>query len=336
MKTNSGWCSDSVWAVPSEANSLYEFMRCGQGWKCKDFPPRLLQLYRNTLFKRTFSQENFKIYKVLKLYQDAAGDSLEILLVLQSPGSEVLVPVILSDPSPARYQTSLIVADEDALPSLTVLRWPLSCRGLVRIVFLCLSPRHNVTGFSFLALWLLFFRSVNNLDAEGLSLLSREEQRIRTKHTNGNLTANCFNSQNENQPPHCRLNGFSAALKTRPRASSLLWADPSQTATRTQPLLRISSEGAKIKRALFCCYCVCRVALDITFIEAKHSHKQSAAERNWILISVSGQFLFALLSDVMRNVRRPAAAVQRQRFSEMFIMFGVFFASTNPNGSVSL
>lgn len=123
MKTNSGWCSDSVWAVPSEANSLYEFMRCGQGWKCKDFPPRLLQLYRNTLFKRTFSQENFKIYKVLKLHQDAAGDSLEILLVLQSPGWEVLVPVILSDPSQGRYQTSLIVADEDALPFLTDMSW---------------------------------------------------------------------------------------------------------------------------------------------------------------------------------------------------------------------
>lgn len=115
------------------------------------------------------------------------------------------------------------------------------------------SQRHRSHFFNAV---IAFFRSVNNLDAEGLSLLSREEQRIHTKHTNGNLTANCFNSQNENQPPHCRLNGFSAALKTRPRASSLLWADPSQTAT---PLLRISSEGAKIKRALFCCDCVCRV-----------------------------------------------------------------------------
>lgn len=222
-----------------------------------------------------------------------------------------------------------------------VLRWPLCSHGLVqeKIVFwpkihqsvqkdfislsLTSSQRHKIHFFNAV---IAFFRSVNNLDAEGLSLLSREEQRIHTKHTNGNLTANCFNSQNENQPPHCRLNGFSAALKTRPRASSLLWADPSQTAT---PLLRISSEGAKIKRALFCCYCVCRVVLDFTFIEAKHSHKQSAAERNWILISVSGQFLFALLSDVMRNVRRPAAAVQRQRFSEMFIMFG-FFCFNRP------
>ena len=204
----------------------------------------------------------------------------------------------------------------------------------MHLLFLCLSTSSQRHWIHFLTPWLLFFRSVNNLDAGGPSLLSREERRILAKPTNGNLTANCFNSQNENQPPHCRLNGFSAALKTRPRAASLLWADPSQTAMHTQPLLRISSEGAKIKRALFCCYCGCRFALDITFTEAKHSRKQSVAERNWILISVSGQFLFALLSDVMRNVRPSCSSSRRQRFSECF--FFCFFLPQQTQMVLSL
>lgn len=59
---------------------------------------------------------------------------------------------------------------------------------------------YNVSQASFLHT-LIAFQSVNSLDAEGLSLLPREEQRIQTISTNSNLTFRLLSSLN--QHPRC-------------------------------------------------------------------------------------------------------------------------------------